>query len=95
MKISDSQSGLRGIPVSLLKLFIKIKNNGYDFEMECLLSAKKISSPIKEIEIQTVYLNNNINSHFKPIVDSFKIYDSLFRFGKVSIFSLLVIKPHN
>lgn len=78
-KISDTQSGLRGIPRDFIPTLTKIKNNGYEFELAMLLAFLKSNREIREIKIKTLYLDKNKSSHFKPIIDSLKIYRVLFR----------------
>ena len=93
-KISDTQTGLRGIPISLVKDFINIAGNRYEYEtnmlIECIL--KKI--PIVEIPIETVYINNNENTHFRPIHDSISIYwrifNSFIKYSMISIISFVI-----
>ena len=41
VKINDTQTGLRGIPASLLPDLIKLKTTGYDFELDMLIFAKE------------------------------------------------------
>ena len=80
LKTQDTQTGLRGFPRYLIPEFLKIANNGYEYEMEMLLKCKNLNVDISEIPITTVYLENNKSSHFNPILDSFRIYFVLFRF---------------
>lgn len=90
INIHDTQSGLRGIPNDLIRIYTTIKSSRYEYELECLLAAHKNKFPISEISIQTIYFDNNEKSHFKPIRDSFKVYDSLLKYGEISIFSILI-----
>lgn len=73
-KVNDTQTGLRGIPISLLPLLCQIKSNGYGFELEMLIVAAKRGVVFDEHPIKTVYIDENKNSHFNPIVDSVKVY---------------------
>lgn len=75
--ISDTQTGLRGIPYSLLADFIKIEGSRYEYEINMLLYCTSNNIPIIEIPITTVYKNKNSSSSFNPITDSVKIYKSL------------------
>lgn len=89
-KISDTQTGLRGIPNSLIDNFINLVGNRYEYEtnmlIECILKRIKIL----EIPIQTIYIDDNSNSHFRPIIDSACIYWKLLSsFIKYSIFSVM------
>ena len=83
--ISDTQTGLRGVPNYMLPTLLKIQSNGYEYELEMLLEAVYSKAKIKEIEIKTIYENNNSSSHFNPILDSLKIYFVFFRFSVISL----------
>ena len=74
MHISDTQTGLRGIPFDYLKELLNVKGDRFEFETRMLLdSAGKYE--IIEVPIETVYESeNNHKTHFNPIVDSIKIY---------------------
>ncbi len=89
-KISDTQSGLRGIPMACIPTLVTINNNGYEFELNMLMASKYCNWNIREIPISTIYIENNKSSHFNPILDSLKIYFVLFRFTLVSLFSFLI-----
>jgi hypothetical protein len=78
--IEDTQSGLRAFPICFADDFIAIKTNGYDFEFEMLVKVSKHNG-IKTIPIKTIYLNNNDSSHFRPLVDSGKIYLVFIRYS--------------
>jgi putative flippase GtrA len=80
-KISDTQTGLRGLPASFLPHLIKLDGEGYEYEMNMLVSTKTRHIGIVEQEIATVYLENNRLSHFNPFLDSMKIYFLLLRFA--------------
>lgn len=69
----DTQTGLRAIPKKLFELFLEVPGEHYDQEMNFLVDAAHICS-IKEERIETVYENNNEGSHFKPLLDSYRIY---------------------
>ncbi len=72
-KISDTQTGLRGIPYIFLDKFLKIPGNCFEFETEMLLETDQNS--IREVEIETIYDSAEEHStHFDPVKDSFKIY---------------------
>ena len=90
VKINDTQTGLRGIPVSLLPDLIKLKTTGYDFELDMLIFAKEKHYAIKEIPITTVYENGNSSSHFNPVLDSLRIYFVFFRYLWVAILSFII-----
>ena len=70
---NDTQTGLRGIPASLIPLALRCKGDRYDYEMNFLTEAVK-SAPLLMIPIETVYEDGNKGSHFRPVRDSFLIY---------------------
>jgi glycosyltransferase involved in cell wall biosynthesis len=88
--LKDTQSGLRAIPFTLLPKLLKIPFNGYEFEIEMLLVAEKNGYGFGEIEIDTIYENNNISSSFNPVIDSAKIYFVLFRYVLASLITAVV-----
>ncbi|MBS0286114.1 MAG: bifunctional glycosyltransferase family 2/GtrA family protein [Proteobacteria bacterium] len=88
--LQDTQTGLRGIPRHFLKSLLKTNANGYDFELDMLISASKQKVKMLEVPIHTVYMDNNKSSHFNPLVDSLKIYFVFFRFLIFSIVSGLL-----
>jgi glycosyltransferase involved in cell wall biosynthesis/SAM-dependent methyltransferase len=89
-KLSDTQTGLRGIPVALMKDLLKIPSNGYEFELDMLITANHRSIPIEEQPIRTIYDHPNNESHFNPLSDSMKIYFVLLRFGFVSLLTTAI-----
>ena len=58
-KIYDTQTGLRAFNTSLLDMFIHVKGNRYEYEMNVLLEAIRQNVPINEEKIETIYLDNN------------------------------------
>ncbi len=90
LSISDTQTGLRGIPASLIPALLAIPADRYEFELEMLLSAHRLQCDIVEIPIATVYLERNLASHFNPLTDSMRIYFVLFRYLIVSLLTALV-----
>lgn len=80
IKISDTQTGLRAIPVQYLSLMCDVDGERYEYETNMLLSFKQRRIGIKEVKISTVYIEDNATSHFKPVRDSIKIYAVIFKF---------------
>ncbi len=72
--VSDTQTGLRGIPASLLKPLIHIKGDRFEFEMRMLLECAG-TYPVTEVAVETVYdSKENHQTHFRPVTDSLRIY---------------------
>lgn len=80
VSIYDTQTGLRGIPLRLLKMILNSRLSGYELEMEMLLMAALHRMSINQIPIKTIYYNRNAQSHFSPMLDSLKIMRVIFQF---------------
>jgi len=86
----DTQTGLRGLSKSFMKECLTIKSNRFEFETEQLAISVQQHLNIIEIPIETIYIEDNKASSFRPLVDSFKIYFVLFRYGLSSIITAVV-----
>lgn len=89
-KVTDTQTGLRGIPTILIPKLLKLKTRSYDFELDMLICAKESRIKYKEIPITTVYEDNNPTSNFNPLTDSFKIYFVFLRYIWVGLISFII-----
>ena len=89
-RMSDTQTGLRGVPRALATELLRLPAAGYEFELDMLVLAKHLSVPVREVPIATVYLDGNVSSHFNPVRDSMKIYFVLFRFALLSLATAVV-----
>lgn len=90
VKLTDTQTGLRGIPRNMIPSLIRLSSTGYDFELDMLMCARPSGTPILEVPIETIYIENNTSSHFNPLLDSIKIYFVFIRFSSVSIITALL-----
>ena len=88
--IHDTQTGLRGYPAALLEGLIGVEGDRFEYELNTLLEASAAGRAIDEIAIETVYLDGNRSSHFRPVVDSLRVMRPLLIFGAVSFGSFLV-----
>jgi len=89
-RLSDTQTGLRGIPRDLLPHLLVIPSPGYEFELDMLIACKHHSVRIVEERIRTIYLEGNRSSHFNPLLDSLRIYFTLLRYSMVSILTTVI-----
>ncbi|MCR5752176.1 MAG: bifunctional glycosyltransferase family 2/GtrA family protein [Kiritimatiellae bacterium] len=85
MRVADTQTGLRGIPVSLIPRMLEIPGDRYEYEMAMLADARHHAAPPVQIPIETVYSQGNASSHFSPLLDSFRIYGALLHFCASSV----------
>lgn len=94
LSISDTQTGLRAIPLAFMKELVDFGGDRFEFETEMLLATVD-KYEIREVKIPTIYESKeNHQTHFKPIRDSLKIYKILgkqfFRFILASGSSFLL-----
>lgn len=74
MKLSDTQTGLRGIPRDFMEYLLDTPGERFEFETNMLLECRN-RIEIKEIPIATIYDSKEEHrTHFDPIRDSIKIY---------------------
>lgn len=89
-KLSDTQTGLRGISAALIPHLLRVPSSGYEFELDMLIACKHQGSPVVQIPIRTIYTDNNRSSHFHPIFDSMRIYFLLLRFSALSLLTAVL-----
>lgn len=90
IKVSDTQTGLRGIPVRYIPECLKMDGEKYEYEINMLASSGKNGISLTEVPIETIYIDQNRSSHFNPVLDSIKIYFVLFRFLLSSLSTSLI-----
>ena len=69
ISLQDTQTGLRGIPLTpdSMPALLELAGDRYEYEMEMLLNSRLLfPDGILEIPIQTIYLDQNQSSHFRP-----------------------------
>ena len=75
--VSDTQTGLRGIPRAFMQELLDVKGERFEFEMRMLLETAG-RYDIVEIPIETIYdSKENHQTHFHPVKDSIRIYKIL------------------
>jgi len=87
ISIDDSQTGLRYLPNSIFSNLLMLPGNKYEYELECLYTIRKLGYNITQIQIKTVYIEGNSGSHFRPLIDSARIYLVFARFSLSSLLS--------
>lgn len=86
-KLSDTQTGL----LELIPFMLNVEGDRYEYEMNMLLKCAECEINWTEVPIKTVYLNaENTSSHFHPLKDSLKIYQSIFKFSGSSFICFLL-----
>jgi glycosyltransferase involved in cell wall biosynthesis len=89
-EISDTQTGLRGIPANLIGKMMTVVGERYEYEMNMLLALKKWDISFVELPIQTIYLDGNRSSHFHPLRDGLRVFVQLFRYTFISLMCALL-----
>ncbi len=93
VSVSDTQTGLRAMSIELAKTMLTVTGDRFEYEMNVLIECGKKRIPIKELSIETIYLEDNSGTHFRPIIDSLLIYKTFvkFAFSALSSFALDII----
>ena len=86
-RIGDTQTGLRGFSADLMPWLQSVGGDRYEYELNLLLHARSAGVLLDTLPIRTVYLDGNSSSHFRPVVDSVRIYRPLLRFALSSLFA--------
>ncbi|MEG1651729.1 MAG: glycosyltransferase family 2 protein, partial [Oscillospiraceae bacterium] len=90
IKVSDTQTGLRAIPINFIKTLMVVKGEGFEFETNMLIESRISEFEIMEVPIKTIYQGENYTTHFNPLRDSLRIYSLLGKYVFSSLFSTVV-----
>ena len=90
MKLSDTQTGLRAFPYKYLADMLEVKGERFEYETNMLISFKQKAIPYTEKKIETVYIEENKTSHFRPVRDSVRVYRFILSYCLSSVLSALV-----
>lgn len=74
LAVTDTQTGLRGFSSQHLDWLLNLPGDRFEYEFNMLLESKRAGIELVEEPIETVYLNGNKSSHFRPVRDSLRIY---------------------
>lgn len=73
-RLTDTQTGLRGIPWGLLEWCGGIQGDRYEYEMNQLIRAARENIELRQVGIQAVYYDNNRGTHLRPVRDSWRVF---------------------
>jgi putative flippase GtrA len=88
--VRDTQTGLRGYAAGLLPWLLSVPGERFEYEVNTLLQAVRRGLPIDQVDIATIYLEENAGSHFRPVLDSARIYAPLLAFLASSFAAFLL-----
>ena len=63
ISVSDTQTGLRGIPTAFMEQLLMVRGERFEFETNMLLETKSRKIPIVEVPIRTIILKK-----IKPVI---------------------------
>lgn len=90
MDIKDTQTGLKGIPRSLVESLMEVPGERFEYASSVLIEIQKQGVDILQFPIETIYINGNETSHFNPVVDSIRIYSLILRYLMSSLSSFVL-----
>lgn len=90
MKIQDTQTGLRAFPRKYLEDMLSAKGDRYEYETNMLFLINRKNIPMGEVQIETVYIEENKSSHFRVVRDSMRIYALILKYLLSSVGSAIV-----
>ena len=80
ISISDTQTGLRAIPRSILEPFTQMEGERFEYETNMLLQMKRLGLSFVEQPITTVYDPDDYSSHYNAVKDSMRILKIMLKF---------------
>ncbi len=90
LPVTDTQTGLRGIPADFCRYLLEVKGERFEFETNMLLETRRADVTIREIPIETVYIEENKSSHFRVVRDSIAIYGLILKYLSSSALSFIL-----
>lgn len=89
--VQDTQTGFRLLSVAFAKSFAaRVKPGRYETEMDMLILASHTLPAIHSVKVRTIYLDNNKNTKYRAIADSYNISKLFIKYGAVSIASFCI-----
>ena len=89
-RIFDTQTGLRGYPAEMLPWLQDVEGQRFEYELNLLLHGAAEGIPVLEVPIETIYLEGNASTHFRPVVDSVRVYAPLAKFSLSSLIAFAI-----
>jgi uncharacterized protein (DUF2062 family) len=72
VRLSDTQCGFRGYPLALVKKLF-VKSQRYAYELEFMVRAAWVGTTLVAVPVKCTYHDGIRNSHFRPVVDLWRI----------------------
>ena len=87
IRVSDTQTGLRGLPACLFDKLLELSGERYEYEMNMLLALKHWAVAYEELPIETIYIDNNRASHFHALCDGWRVFSRVAKYALSSLSS--------
>lgn len=84
LHINDSQSGLRAIPRDYASFCLNLPGDRYEFDTNVILSSKKENIDIIDVLVETKFLEDDKETHFKPLKDTIEMASAIVKFAASS-----------
>ena len=84
--LSDAQTGLRGLPTTLVPSLLALPGSRYEYEMSVLSHIARSGHPLAEQPIRTIYGPGISDSRFRPVADSWLVLRALIAAPQPSLF---------
>ncbi|MFE6970984.1 glycosyltransferase [Isoptericola sp. NPDC057653] len=81
LPVRDSQTGLRGLAAGTLPWLLDVPGDRYEYELRVLLEASARGAVVAGVPVETVYVDDNASSHFRPVRDSLVVMAPLLAFA--------------
>lgn len=90
LAVRDTQTGLRGYPAAALPWLTGVRGDRFEYELNLLMGAAGERLAVEEIPIDTIYLDHNASSHFRPVVDTVRVLMPFLAFAVSSLGAAVV-----
>ncbi|MDO4568499.1 MAG: glycosyltransferase [Clostridia bacterium] len=88
-RISDTQTGLRGLPKCFFNELLALEGNRYEYEMNMLLNVRHWHAHLVQIPIETVYIDENKGSSYNTWRDTKLILVQILKYCASSVVSTI------
>ena len=88
--VTDTQTGLRGLPRSLFPQLLELASERYEYEMNMLLALPAWKADFYEVKIDTIYIDGNKSTHFHALSDGLRVFSRVVRYTASSLASTAV-----
>lgn len=73
INVGDTQTGLRGLPYDYAPSLCRLPGQRFEYEINMLIDAARRRIPLRTVAVNTVYINENAASHYRPVRDSLRV----------------------